>query len=334
MIKFDVGLDIGTTNTKIYFKNSPVGINIPSVVAIKKNTKEIVGVGKKAYNMLGKAPDTILVKKTISNGVVSDFNLNRIMIKETLFKKFNKNFKKPKVCLCFHSFMTKLEKLVFKNSIFSSDTDNIYLIDESLASGIGAGLDFSNDYSVLVVNFGGGTTDIAAISPTGAVFNKSIKMGAELIDETIRKTLYEDHNLLIGKSTAEKIKKKAVTLINPSLKLKFSIKGKDKITGLPKVLELSQKEICKNIMPTVNRIIDLINDLLNNIPLDLSADIQKNGILLTGGGSLISGFQELVSKKTNILTNIAKNPINCAAFGALNSSTLLNEQFLNFIIPA
>ena len=284
--------------------------------------------------MLGKAPDTILVKKTISNGVVSDFNLNRIMIKETLFKKFNKNFKKPKVCLCFHSFMTKLEKLVFKNSIFSSDTDNIYLIDESLASGIGAGLDLSNDYSVLVVNFGGGTTDIAAISPTGAVFNKSIKMGAELIDETIRKTLYEDHNLLIGKSTAEKIKKKAVTLINPSLKLKFSIKGKDKITGLPKVLELSQKEICKNIMPTVNRIIDLINDLLNNIPLDLSADIQKNGILLTGGGSLISGFQELVSKKTNILTNIAKNPINCAAFGALNSSTLLNEQFLNFIIPA
>jgi rod shape-determining protein MreB len=185
-----------------------------------------------------------------------------------------------------------------------------------------------------VVNIGGGTTDIAAISPTGAVFNKSIKIGSELIDDIIRKTLYEDHKLLIGKATAEKIKKRAITLLTPSLKLKFSIKGKDIVTGLPKILELSQKEICKNTMPVITRIIDQINDLLNNIPLDLFIDIQKSGILLTGGGSLIPGFQELVSSRTNILTNIAKNPINCAAFGALNSSTLLNEHFSNFIIPA
>ena len=152
MLKFDVGIEIGTTNTKISFKNEKENIIIPSVVAIKKNTKQIVGVGEKAYDMLGKAPESIVVKKTMSKGVVSDFALNRLMLKEVLLKNIGKTIKKPKICVCFHSFMTNLEKLVFKNSIYDGDSENVCLIDESLASGIGAGLDFSNRSSFFIVN--------------------------------------------------------------------------------------------------------------------------------------------------------------------------------------
>ena len=256
MVKFDVGIDIGTTNTKICFKNKPIIVNMPSVVAIKKNSKEVVGVGEKAYDMLGKAPNSIIVKKTMSKGVVGDFFLNQIMLKEAFLKNFGRNFKKPRICICFHSFMTNLEKLVFKNSIFSSNNDNIFLIDESLASGIGAGLNFSNENKFLVVNIGGGTTDIAIICSDGIVSNKSVRTGSELIDEIICKNLSRNHNLLIGKSTAEKIKKRAVTVLNPNPNLKFEIKGKDTVSGLPKTLKISQKEICSNINMPVEKIID------------------------------------------------------------------------------
>ncbi len=334
MVKFDVGIDIGTTNTKICFKNNPVVITMPSVVAIKKNSKEIVGIGKKAYDMLGKAPNSIIVKKTMSKGVVHDFYLNKLMLKETLAKNYGRNFKKPKVCICFHSFMTNLEKLVFKNSIFFSDEDSIYLIDESLASGIGAGLDFSDESSFLVVNIGGGTTDIAIICSNGILTNKSIQVGSELIDEIIYKNLYKNSNLLIGKSTAEKIKKVAVTALNPSSSLNFEIKGKDTISGLPKTLEISQKQICQNIEMPIEKIIDNVYDVISTSSSEVVADLQKNGIILTGGGSLIPGLKEIISNKLKIEVNIAQNPISCAAFGALNASSMLNEKFSQFILPA
>ena len=333
MVKFDVGIDIGTTNTKICFKNKPIIVNMPSVVAIKKNSKEVVGVGEKAYDMLGKAPNSIIVKKTMSKGVVGDFFLNQIMLKEAFLKNFGRNFKKPRICICFHSFMTNLEKLVFKNSIFSSNNDNIFLIDESLASGIGAGLNFSNENKFLVVNIGGGTTDIAIICSDGIVSNKSVRTGSELIDEIICKNLSRNHNLLIGKSTAEKIKKRAVTVLNPNPNLKFEIKGKDTVSGLPKTLKISQKEICSNINMPVEKIIDNIYDIIT-ISSDVIADIQKNGIILTGGGSLVPGLKEVISKRFELPVTVAKNPISCAAFGALNSSSVLNESFNKFILQA
>ena len=333
-MKFDVGIDIGTTNTKIYFKNKTDVLNIPSVIAIKKNNGKIIGIGEKAYMMLGKAPDSIMVKKTVEKGVVRDIQLNRIMLKEILSKIFKKTFRKSKICLCYHSFMTNFEKYTFKNSILNPNHNEIFLIDESLASAIGEKINLVEDTCFLVVNVGGGTTDISIISNNGVLYNKSLQIGGELIDEIIKKNILINHKLLIGKATSEKIKKKAATMFSLNDKLKFKIKGKDAYKKQPKILELSQKEICKNIDIPVNKIIDNIIDIIKTVEPDIIYNIQKNGIILTGGCSLIPGFKELIEKKTGFLVKKAKEPIGCAALGALHSYEYLNDNFLEYIFPA
>ncbi len=327
---FDIGLEFGTTNIKIYFKNNKQALIIPSVIAIKRKTKEVLGVGKTAYNMLGKTPKKIEVKRTISKGVIVEPFLNKILIKEILSKNTVKFFKKPKICLCCHSFMTDLEKLTFKNSIFSLNDENVQLIEESLASAIGLNLNFSNKENLIIVNIGGGTTDITVLNYNNIVANSSIQIGAEQIDEIIKKNLVKNHNILVGSLTAEKIKKQAATLFTPKEELKFKIKGKDKITGLPKTLELSQKEICNNIQNPVNKIIQNIYDMLYKGPAKLTTNIDKARIILTGGGTLIPGFKELISEKTKLKTLIAKKPLQCAAFGAFNSSNYFIDSYSEF----
>lgn len=331
---FDIGLEFGTTNIKIYFKNKKNPLIIPSVIAIKRKTKEVLGVGKIAYNMLGKTPKKIEVKRTISKGVIVEPFLNKILIKEILSKNTVKFFKKPKICLCCHSFMTDLEKLTFKNSIFSLNDENVQLIEESLASAIGLNLNFSNKENLIIVNIGGGTTDIIVLNYNNIVTNSSIQIGAEEIDEIIKKNLVKNHNLLVGSLTAEKIKKQAATLFTPKEALKFKIKGKDKITGLPKTLELSQKEICNNIKTPVNKIIQSIYDILYKGPAKLTTNIEKARIILTGGGTLIPGFKELISEKTKLKTLIAKKPLQCAAFGALNSSNFFIDSYSEFSLSS
>lgn len=331
---FDVGLELGTTNIKMYFKNNKNPLIIPSVIAIKRKTKEIVGVGKTAYNMLGKTPKKIEVKKTISKGVVVEPFLNKILIKEILSKNIVKFFKKPKICLCCHSFMTDLERLTFKNSIFSLNDENVQLIEESLASAIGLNLNFSNKENLIIVNIGGGTTDITILNYNNVVANNSVQIGTEQIDEIIKKNLVNNHNLLIGSLTAEKIKKQAATLFTPKEELNFKVKGKDKITGLPKTLEISQKELCNGIKTPVTKIVQNIYDMLYKSSTKLTPNIEKVRIILTGGGALIPGFRELISEKTKLKTLIAKKPLQCAAFGALNSSNYFIDSYSKFSLSS
>ena len=303
MFKFDVGVEIGTTNTKISFRNEKENLILPSVVAVRKNTNSVVGFGEKAYDMLGKAPKTIVVKKTITRGVVADFGLNKLMLKEMFLKNIGRFFRKSKICVCFHSFMTNLEKLIFKNSIYDGESDNVCLIDESLASGIGAGLDFSSKTSFFIVNIGGGTTDIAVIGISGLIENTSFQIGAELIDEIIYKNLLKNYNLQIGKIAAEKLKKMAATLLKPSERLKFKVKGKDLISKMPKTLELSQKQICNGIEKPIEQIADNIFDFFRTLSTDLALDVEKNGIILTGGAGLISGIKQFLEKKLKLKVN-------------------------------
>lgn len=323
-MKFDIGIDIGTTNIKMCFKDN-YAINMPSVIAIKKNSGKVVGVGEKAYKMLGKTPDSILAKRTIEKGVVCDYGLNRRLIEEVLFKKLGNTFKKPKICLCIHSFMTELEKLTFRNSLFKDQSNKLFFVDESYASIIGADIDFSEGDCFLSVNVGGGTTDISVVSKDGVLLNKSIQIGVELIDDIIAKNLVRDHNFLIGKTTAEKLKNKAVTFFNPNNDLKFKIKGKDIKTRLPKILELSQKQICKDIKIPVLKIVETICDVIKMASPDVISNMKEAGIILTGGASLMLGFKELIEKKTNIKVKTVRNPIGCAAYGALNSFQFLKN---------
>ncbi len=333
-MKFDVGIDIGTTNTKICFRDSDHVIVMPSVIAVKKESGRIVGIGEQAYRMIGKTPDSILVKKTVEKGVVSDYSLNKLLIGEVLFRKFGNMFRKPRICLCYHSFMTKLEKLTFKNSILKQHSNKLFFINESSASILGLDIDFTDGKCFLSVNVGGGTTDISVVSKEGVLLNKSIQIGVELIDEIIAKNLIKDHNFLIGKTTAEQLKNKAVTFFNPNEDLKFRIKGKDIKTRLPKVLEVSQKDICKDIKIPVIKIVEMICEIIKNVSPDVLSNMKDEGIILTGGASLLLGFRELIEKKTNINVKTVEDPISCAAYGALNSYKFLNNDFSQFILPA
>ncbi len=333
-MKFDVGIDIGTTNTKICFRDSDHVIVMPSVIAVRKDSGKIVGIGEQAYKMLGKTPDSIIVKKTVEKGVVSDYLLNKLLIGEVLFRKFGNMFRKPRICLCYHSFMTDLEKLTFKNSILKEHSNKLFFIDESFASILGLDIDFSDGKCFLSVNVGGGTTDISFISKEGVLLNKSIQIGVELIDTIIAKNLIKEHNFLIGKITAEKLKNKAVTFFNPSEDLKFSVKGKDIKTRLPKVLELSQKDICKDIKIPVIKIVETICEIITNVSPDVVSNMKDAGIILTGGASLLLGFKELIEKKTNISVQTVEDPISCAAYGALNSYKFLKNDFSQFVLPA
>ena len=327
---FDIGLEIGTTNIKVYLKNKKKPIIMPSVIAIKKETREVIGIGKTAYNMLGKTPEKIEVKKTMSRGVIVEPFLNKVLIKEILSNKINKFFKKPKICMCCHSFMTNLEKLTFKNSIFNSYEENVQLIEESLASAVGLNLNFSDEETLLIVNIGGGTTDITVLHYNNIIANNSIQTGSEQIDETIKKNLAKNHNLLIGSLTAEKIKKQAATFFKPKEDLKFKIKGKDNITGLPKTLEITQKEICADINIPAEKIVQSINNTMRESVVKLTIDLEKISIILTGGGCLVPGFKELIEEKTRLKTTIAKNPIICASYGALNSSNFFVGNYSEF----
>ena len=333
-MKFDVGIDLGTTNTKIFLKNKTDILNIPSVIAIRKNNGKILEVGEKAYEMLGKTPDSIIVKQPVEKGIVRDIKLNRMMIQEILSKIYKKMFGKTKICVCFHSFMTDLEKFTFKNSILNPQHNEIFLIDESLASAIGENVDLSENSCFLVINVGGGTTDISIISNKGVLYNRSLQIGGEILDQIIQKNLLLNHGVLIGKATSEKLKKKAITMLNLSENLKFKIKGKDVRTRQPITITLTQKEICKNIHKPINKIIDNIIDILKTIEPDVIFNLQKTGIILTGGCSLIPGFSKLIEKKTGFGVKKGNVTISCAAIGALNSFEFLNDNFLEYIFPA
>ena len=332
---FDVGIDIGTTNTKMYFRNSSDIICIPSVIAVHKKKGKIVGVGETAYKMIGKTPDFIMVKETIKKGLVSDLHLNKILINEFLSKRLGKTIRRLKVCLNFHSFMSDLDKLAFKNSIFSSEYNKLYLIDESLASAVGSYIDFSSERYNLIVNVGGGTTDISIISPAGIVLNNSIQIGGEDINEIIKKNLYGNYNFLIGKTTTEKIKKDAITLENPSDQLKYTIKGKDVLTRLPKTQEFTQKQICEGITKPINIIIENLKEIIKLADPDAVSSIQNTGIILTGGSSLILGFKEMIENQLKIKVKTVENPINCVAYGALNAFNVFDSNLSSqFVIPA
>ncbi len=333
-MKFDVGIDIGTTNTKICFKDSDRVIVMPSVIAVKKNSGRIIGIGQEAYNMIGKTPDSILVKKTVEKGVVSDFLLNKLLVREALFSKFGNILRKPRICLCYHSFMTDLEKLTFKNSILKEQSNKLFFIDESVASILGLSADCLDGKCFLSVNVGGGATDISFVSKEGVLLNKSIQVGAELIDEIIIKNLVRDHDFLIGKITAEQLKNKAATFFNPSEDLKFIVKGKNIKTRLPKILELSQKDICKDIKIPVIKIVETICDSIKMVSPDVLSSMKNTGIILTGGASLLLGFKELIEKKTKIRVQTVENPISCSAYGALNSYRFIKNDSSQFVLPA
>ena len=331
MSKCDVGIDLGTTNIKIFIKNKGIVLKTPSVVAIKRNTGELFEIGKKAYEMIGKTPDSIIVKHPVSTGVIVDYELNKIMLDELLSRVLDKSIKKARVCLCVHGSMTNVEIKALTETILSSGCENVFLIDESVASGLGAGIDLCSSNGEIVVNIGGGTTDIALISLNGIIMGRSIRYGGQNIDSNILKNIAYKHNLLIGTNSAEKAKIDFATVNLPKPAKRCILKGKDIVTGLPKSITVTQCDIYHHVKAPVQKIVDNINDVIEQAPPEILCGIHDNGILLTGGGSLISGLPEFISKKTGIKARLADHPTDCVIYGVGKSFDMIDNFNLNFV---
>ena len=331
MSKCDVGIDLGTTNIKIFIKNKGIVLKTPSVVAIKRNTGKLFEIGKKAYEMIGKTPDSIIVKHPVSTGVIVDYELNKIMLDELLSRVLNKSIKKARVCMCIHGLMTNVEIKALTETILSSGCEKVFLIDESVASGLGAGIDLCSSNGEIVVNIGGGTTDVALISLNGIVVNKSIRYGGQNIDSIILKNIANNNNLLIGVNSAERTKINFATVNLPKYSKKCILKGKDMITGLPKSITVTQCDIYNHLKAPVQKIVDSINDVIEQAPPEALCDIQESGILLTGGGSLMEGLPEFIAKKTGIKTRLADHPTDCVIYGVGKSFDMIDNFNLDFV---
>lgn len=333
MAKCDIGIDLGTTNIKIFIKDKGVVIDEPSVVAVKKKTKELVEIGKKAYDMIGKNPDSILVKYPLTTGVISDYYLNELMIKELLSRVIKKSVKKPRICICVHSLITDVERRAVTEAALASGCGKVFLIEEPMASGLGAGLDMSNAKGFLVVNMGGGTTDIAVLSLNGIVLSRSIKTGGQRIDEIIRKNIASNHKLLIGRSSAEKAKIKMAIAKHPKKSLEYELKGRDLITGLPRSVVINQEDIYCQMKESIDEVINNIKNILEETPPELVGDIYASGILLTGGGSLINQLPELITEKIGVKARLADDPKECVVNGVGKSLDLL-DNFSSIFLTA
>ncbi len=331
MSKFDIGIDLGTTNVKIFVKDRGVVLSEPSVVAIKKKTGKLFEIGEKAYEMIGKTPESIIIKHPVCMGVIVDHELNRLMIKKLLSRVLKKSIKKSRVCICFHGLMTDVQIKALAETALSSGCGKVFLIEESVASGIGAGIDILRTNGVMVVNIGGGTTDISLLTFSGVVVSRSIKAGGQNIDGVILKNIANCHNLLIGMKTAERAKIKIATVKLPNNSVKYKLSGKDIATGLPKSVVITQCDIFDQLKESIEFIVENIKEAVGEAPPEIAADIYENGILLTGGGSLIDGLPELVSEKIGVKVRLADRPTDCVINGVGKSFDMIDNFNLDFV---
>lgn len=325
----DVGIDLGSTSVKIYVKNLGLVANVKSVIAVNRQTGKLIDVGVRAYKMLGRAPIEIEVVEPLLNGVVANLEFTKLFIDEILAEVVNVPRRRMRVFLCVHSGETEMEKLVLINNIFFDQTSHIFLVQESVATGFGAGFDLNS--GVVVVNIGGGTTDMAYIDASRVFRSSSVKLAGKTIDSAIIEQVCTRYGLVIGKLSAEKLKIQAASINNWRSDDKndrvFKLSGKDKFSHLPKRVFLNSSDVHNLIRIAIDEIVNAIVGFVCILPVDLIANSQ---LVLAGGTSLIDGFAEYVSKKVKLPIIVANDPIGCAVFGLseLFNMTDLKNSFL------
>lgn len=311
----DIGIDLGTTNIVMTYGKKGVVLSEPSVIAYNKCTQRILAVGKEAYQMIGKTPAYIEVVHPLANGVISDDLLAQCMIREFLQKVCGRQLVKPRIIICVPSFITELEKRAVGDCIISSGCRKAYLIDEPIAAMLGAGINIGKAKGHMVVDIGGGTTDVAIISMNGIVTSHSIKSAGTQIDHAIQKYMLRRYKLLIGEQTAEQVKMKLTNLYDPREDITATVKGRSVMRGLPDAVELNEMELFNAVEDEIFAIIEGIKKVLEETPPELVGDISENGILLTGGGALLGGLRELIHRTLSVNCVMAKDAIHCVAKG-------------------
>lgn len=313
----DFGIDLGTSNIRINTKTKGLLINEPSIIALDKDTNKVIAIGKEAYKILGKNPKNITIIKPIKNGVISDMNAAEILLEELIKRlKINNLFIKPQVLICYPSSSTELEKNIIKELVERTGARKVYISEKTKIAALGIGLDINKPTANMIVDIGGGTTDISIISMNEIVVSKTINIAGNKFNEDIINFIKKKYKLLIGEKTTEEIKKKYLNIYNSDNNVKFKITGKDLITGLPSTIEISQTEIKESIYKSINEIIISITSVLEESPPEISADIVEKGIVLTGGSSQICGLIELLKERLKIPVFIAESPLTSVAEGS------------------
>jgi len=312
----DIGIDLGTANTLVHVKNKGIVIHEPSVVAINKNSGQVLAVGDEAKEMIGRTPGNIVAIRPMKDGVIADFNTTQNMLKYFIRKALSgKGFFKPRVVICVPSGVTEVEKRAVEEAAYQSGAREVYLIEEPMASAIGANLPVDEPTGSMVVDIGGGTSEVAVISLGGIVTSKSLRIAGDDLDEAIISYVKKEYNLAIGERTAEEIKITIGSAFPGEQEETMNVMGRDLINGLPKNIVLTSSEIREALKEPINAIVDAIKQTLEKTPPELAADVMDRGITLTGGGALLKHLDQLITKETGMAVNIAENPLDCVALG-------------------
>lgn len=313
----DLGIDLGTANTLVHVKGKGVTIREPSVVAIQKDSKKVLAVGEEAKRMIGRTPGNIVAIRPMKEGVIADFDITKEMLMYFIKKAAAKGLGiHPRIVVCVPSGVTEVEKRAVEEATRQAGAREAYLIEEPMASAIGAGLPVNEPTGSMIVDIGGGTCEVAIISLGGIVTSRSLRVGGNKLDDSIIHYIKKEYNLMVGERTAEEIKITIGSAFPKKQELNMDIRGRDLVTGLPKTLRITSTEILEALREPINSIVDAIKLTLEKTPPELAADIMDKGIMLTGGGALLDGIDKLIIEETGMPVHIAEDPLDCVAIGA------------------
>lgn len=311
----DIGIDLGTATVLIYIKGQGIVLQEPSIVAVHTRTGEVIAVGEEARAMLGRTPRNITAIRPLKRGAIDDYESTEKMLKYFIHKAIGPRLIKPRIAVCVPSDVTEVEKRAVEDATRQAGARKVDIIEEPIAAAIGAGIDISRPCGSMIVDIGGGTTDIAVISLGGTVVKKSIKVAGDNLDDAIIYYLRKKHNLLIGERTAEEIKKNIGCAFKREVPTEMTARGRNLISGLPKNIVLSSDEMLEALREPIENIVDAVRDVLEITPPELAADISDRGVVLTGGGSLIYGLDKLITQRIGINAVIAEEAVSCVAIG-------------------
>ncbi len=313
---FDIGIDLGTASILVYVKGKGVVLKEPSVVAFDRDTNRIKAIGEEARLMLGRTPGNIVAVRPLRQGVISDYTVTEKMLKYFIQKAVGKQrFRKPLISICVPSQVTEVERKAVEDAAFQAGARDVKIIEEPIAAAIGAGIDIARPCGNMIIDIGGGTSDIAVISLGGTVVSASIKIAGDDFDDAIVRYMRKKHNLLIGERTAEDIKIRIGSAYPRPESVTVDVRGRNLVTGLPKTITVTSEETEEALKDTTSQIVEAVHSVLEKTPPELAADIADRGIVLTGGGSLLYGLEELIESKTGITTMTAEDPMTAVAIG-------------------
>lgn len=311
----DIGIDLGTASVLVYIKGQGVVLQEPSVVAIDKNTNKLLAVGEEARSMLGRTPGNIVAIRPLKDGVISDYEVTQRMLKYFIEKASGKSLFRPRIVVCVPSGVTEVEKRAVIQASTQAGGRKAYIIEEPIAAAIGAGIDITEPNGNMIIDIGGGTTDVAVISLGGIVVSKSIKVAGDIFDESISKYIRKKYNVVIGERSAEQLKIEIGSAYPRPKEIGTEIRGRCLMTGLPKLIKVNSTEMLEALEEPVNAIAEAVHSVLESTPPELAADISNQGMVMTGGGSLLNGLNKLIQDRTGINVRIAEEPISCVAIG-------------------